>query len=38
MHYNTRELIAQDAAAFVRSLPEGCCGTALTVGETFTLE
>lgn len=38
MHYNTFELIAQDGDAFVQSLPEGCRGTVLQVGETFVLE
>jgi L-ascorbate metabolism protein UlaG (beta-lactamase superfamily) len=38
MHYNTWELIAQDAAAFVRTLPEGCRGVALRVGESLTLD
>jgi L-ascorbate metabolism protein UlaG (beta-lactamase superfamily) len=38
MHYNTFDLIAQDAGAFVRSLPEGCRGVTLQVNETFTLD
>lgn len=37
MHYDTWELIAQDAGAFVRSLPDDCQGVILEVGETFTL-
>ncbi len=38
MHYNTWELIAQDAQAFIRSLPESCKGISLSVSETFILD
>jgi len=38
MHYDTWELIAQDADAFAQDLPQGCRGVVLGVGETFTLD
>jgi len=38
MHYDTWEVIAQDAAAFVQALPQGCRGLVLGVGQTFILD
>jgi len=37
MHYNTWELINQDASAFTEALPSGCRGVVLGIGETITL-
>jgi len=38
MHYNTFELLNQDAEAFIDSLPDGCSGTVLAPGESLTLD
>ena len=37
MHYNTWELIAQDAEAFSKTLPECSTGIILQPGETYRL-